>query len=355
MDERTVMPVTEEKQITETDEQKLARLATEINTIKVQVQSVVQNATLEIGRRLTQAKAAVPYGCWGQWLREKVDYSERTAQMLISTYERFGQGQQNLFGKVADPELVAQLSRSQMFALMSIKNEDDCVAFMEEHKEDLPDMSKRELEQAIKDRDQARKDLEAWRTQCDTLTDTAQKATSRAEKLKAELVQLKADTAAGSDELEKIKAKNEDLMKEVGLWTKRLNDEHNELLTVTDNLKMAQRQLEEERIKNEKQIKDLQENGATSENEELKRLQAEIAISAGKIKQLEQQLEAAEKAQPVADREKTQEEKDFARHFENCKAEFTQLLNSMGAISENQDRYREAARKMLGIMSQLIG
>ena len=130
MEDMEVMPVAAENQVTETNEQKLARLATEINTIKVQVQQVVQNGTLEIGQRLIQAKAAVPHGCWGQWLKEKVDYSERTAQMLIATYERFGNGQQKLFGKSADPELVAQLNRSQMFALMSIKNEDDCVAFM---------------------------------------------------------------------------------------------------------------------------------------------------------------------------------------------------------------------------------
>ena len=62
MDEMNVMPVPAENQVAETDEQKLARLATEINTIKVQVQAVVQNATLEIGQRLTQAKAAVPHG-----------------------------------------------------------------------------------------------------------------------------------------------------------------------------------------------------------------------------------------------------------------------------------------------------
>ena len=328
MENMETMPVTAENQIAETNEEKLARLATEINTIKVQVQQVVQNGTLEIGQRLIQAKAAVPHGCWGQWLKEKVDYSERTAQMLIATYERFGNGQQKLFGKSADPELVAQLNRSQMFALMSIKNEDDCVAFMEEHKEELPDMSKRELEQAIKERDQAKKDLEAWRTQCDNLTDTANKATQRAEKLKAE---------------------NETLQKSLELEKRNASDAYHDT-------EEAQRQLCEERTKYEEQLKALKEARETTENEELKRLQVEIAVSAGKIKQLEQQLEEAAKPQPVAaPPEKTQEEKDFARHFENCKAEFTQLINAMGAINENQDKYREATRKLLGIMSQLIG
>ena len=94
-----VPKVAENNQLAETNEDKLARLSSEINTIKIQTQAVIQNATLEIGRRLIQAKAAVPHGCWGQWLKEKVDYSERTAQMLISTFERFGSGQQKLLGR----------------------------------------------------------------------------------------------------------------------------------------------------------------------------------------------------------------------------------------------------------------
>ena len=342
------VPVMAETQVAETNEEKLARLAAEINTIKVQVQQVVQNGTLEIGQRLVQAKAAVPHGCWGQWLKEKVDYSERTAQMLIATYERFGNGQQKLFGKVADPELVAQLSRSQMFALMSIKDEDECVAFMEEHKEELPDMSKRDLEQAIKERDQAKADLNAWRTQCESLTESANKANQRAEKLKAELAQLKADTAAGGDELDKLKAENETLQKSLELEKRNSKDSY-------DDAVEAQRQLAEERAKYEEQIKALKEAQESTENEELKRLQVEIAVSAGKIKQLEKQLEEAEKPQPVAAPEKTQEEKDFARHFENCKAEFTQLMNAVGAMqAENQDKYRSVMRKLLEIMAGLV-
>ena len=317
-----------ENNVMETNEQKLARLATEINTIKAQVQAVVQNATLEIGQRLVQAKAAVPHGLWGKWLSESVDYSERTAQMLISAFERFGNGQQRLFGASVDPELVAQLNRSQLFTLMSIKNEDECIAFMEEHKEDLPGMSKRELEQAIKERDQARQDLDAWRTQCADLTDKADKAAQKAEKLKAELAKLKADTAAGGEEVEKLKAENIE----------------------------AQRQLAEERAKYEEQIKILKEAQENADSEELHRVQVESAARAGRIKDLEKELENLKKAQPAPTVEISQGEKDFGRHFENCKAEFTALMNAMGTIpAENQDKCRGKMRKMLDLMNQLIG
>ena len=135
----------------ETEADKLARLAAEINTIKAQTLAVVQNATLEIGKRLIQAKGAVGHGNWSAWLADNVDYSERTAQNIISIYERFGNGQQKLFGATADPEQVAKLNRTQMLTLMSIKDEETCFNFMEEHKDDLQDMSKRELEAAIKE------------------------------------------------------------------------------------------------------------------------------------------------------------------------------------------------------------
>ena len=344
-----VPEVAENNQLAETNEDKLARLATEINTIKIQTQAVIQNATLEIGRRLIQAKAAVPHGCWGQWLKEKVDYSERTAQMLISTFERFGSGQQKLFGQAADPELVAQLSRSQMFALMSIKNEDECIAFMEEHKEDLPGMSKRELEQAIKERDQARQDLDAWRTQCADLTDKADKAAQKAEKLKAELAKLKADTAAGGEEVEKLKAENEKLQKSLDLEKSHAVGSYNDAIE-------AQRQLCEERAKYEEQIKILKEAQENADSEELHRVQVESAARAGRIKDLEKELENLKKAQPASTVEISQGEKDFGRHFENCKAEFTALMNAMGTIpAENQDKCRGKMRKMLDLMNQLIG
>lgn len=308
------MPVpAEENQLTETDEQKLARLATEINTIKIQVQAVVQNATLEIGKRLVQAKATVPHGMWGQWLKTSVDYSERTAQRLMATYERLGDTQTKLFGPQVDRDLVAQLNRSQLFALMTIKDEDACIEFMNEHKEDLPSMSKRELEQAIKERDQARADLDAWRTKCDSLTDTATKATQRAEKLKAELAQLKADTAAGTDELDKLKTENQNLQKSLELEKRNATDSYNDAIE-------AQRQMAEEKAKYEEQIKELKE---------------------------------AQQAPAVP--EKTQEEKDFARHFENTKVEFNAMMNSVEEMpDELKMKYKTALKQLMDVMTALV-
>lgn len=65
-------------------------IAAEINQIKEEVQGAVINGTIEIGRRLCEAKAMVPVGSWGEWLRDNISYSERTAQNAMAIYNEYG-------------------------------------------------------------------------------------------------------------------------------------------------------------------------------------------------------------------------------------------------------------------------
>ena len=97
------------------DEAKLEALAGEINAIKAQTRSVVLGAALEIGKRLVAARALSPHGHWAGWLKEHVDYSERTAQDLMRLYEEYG--------KRAMPEAVARLDYSKAVTLLSLPGE----------------------------------------------------------------------------------------------------------------------------------------------------------------------------------------------------------------------------------------
>lgn len=56
------------------------------------LQTIATSAAVEIGKRLREAKALVPYGSWGEWLRVNVDYSERTAQNLLRIAEESAKG-----------------------------------------------------------------------------------------------------------------------------------------------------------------------------------------------------------------------------------------------------------------------
>ena len=115
--------VTKESQLPA--EQTLTQLAAEINAIKNHVRETVYIATCHIGEKLLLAKGAVGHGNWGQWLKDNVDYSERTAQNIITIYKNFNNKETKLFGTVPDAELLGKLNQSQLLALSSIKDEDN--------------------------------------------------------------------------------------------------------------------------------------------------------------------------------------------------------------------------------------
>lgn len=172
----------EAKNITaEANEAKLTQLATEINTIKRSTQRLMMEAAISIGQRLVEVKAAVGHGHWGKWLLENVDYSERTAQNLIRLYEEYGRGEKSLFGGGGDPQLVSDLTVTQAVALLGIKDADERAEFIEEN--DVAAMTKRELEAAIKERNEAREELAAARE----AAENGEKAEKKIEALKKKL------------------------------------------------------------------------------------------------------------------------------------------------------------------------
>lgn len=192
-----------EKNITaEVNETRLKALATEINTIKRTTQRLMMQAAIDIGQRLAEVKAAVGHGNWGKWLLENVDYSERTAQNLIRLYEEYGRGQGSLFGEAGNPQLVADLSVSQAVALLGIKDADERAEFIE--KNDVAAMTKRELEEAIRERNEAREELAAAREAAENGEEAEKKIAAYRERL------TKAEASAAENE-EKATAAEEEL------------------------------------------------------------------------------------------------------------------------------------------------
>ncbi|NLB52065.1 MAG: DUF3102 domain-containing protein [Syntrophomonadaceae bacterium] len=133
-------------------------IAAEINHIKDQTKTMLLYNSIEIGRRLTEAKMCVPHGEWGAWLEEKVEFSKSSANYLMRIFEEYGNNQLALFGETgAKSQALGSLSYSQAVALLAIPGEER-EQFIEEN--DALNMSTRELQQAIKERDQAREEKE---------------------------------------------------------------------------------------------------------------------------------------------------------------------------------------------------
>ena len=211
-------------------------IAIEINTIKKQTQKVMLAASIEIGRRLSEAKSLVPHGSWGDWLEQNVNYSERTAQNLIKIYDQYSdKGMDALFGN--DLDAFAELSYTQAVALLALPTVDERKEFVETH--DMETMSTRELQEAIKaqkaaedEAAQLKEKLKAEKEKSRKLKDEAaiqngnlletqkrlQAMTEEAEQLRQDLdeASMPAVDPAKEEELKNLRLENEKLKKAVG-------------------------------------------------------------------------------------------------------------------------------------------
>lgn len=133
-------------------------IASEINHLKHQTRNVVLYNAIEIGRRLCEVKEFIPHGEWGKWLENSVDYSQSTANNLMRIFTEYGSDQMALFGETGPKsQAIGKLNYTQAIALLGVPAEDR-EQFIEEN--DVENMSTRELQQVIKERDEALKQAE---------------------------------------------------------------------------------------------------------------------------------------------------------------------------------------------------
>ena len=278
--------VTKESQLPA--EQTLTQLAAEINAIKNHVRETVYIATCRIGEKLLLAKGAVGHGNWGQWLKDNVDYSERTAQNIIAIYKNFNNKETKLFSTVLDAELLGKLNQSQLLALSSIKDEEKRTEFMNEHKEELPDMSKQELAKALAELKEAK--------------EAATKKDSEIKSLQRDLNRADKQHEAMAQEVEKYQNLFEDTKSQL----EEAKKAPIEATTVT--------------------VEKMPEDKA----KQLEMLQARVA-----------ELEAVKP-------ERTLEEKQLIRHYENIRTEIESLLTQLSYIDgEKKYNYGMAVRNLM--------
>lgn len=103
-------------------------------------------AVIEIGRRLTEAKAQLKHGEWLPWLREKVEFSETSAQNFMRIAREYG-----------NTHLVGDLGASKALVLLALPASERENFAQEKHvvngeEKSVSEMSKRELEEAIRQR-----------------------------------------------------------------------------------------------------------------------------------------------------------------------------------------------------------
>ncbi len=161
-------------------------VTSEIKDICAQARRMMLIYAVEIGRRLVEAKEILPHGEWGEWLSNEVQFSQSTANKHMQLFKKFGNTQISLFGAELNSEAFTNLSYSQALKLLAVPD-DEVEEFVKDN--DVENMSTRELDKLIKERDAAIAAAE----QAAGMEERMQEALNRAEES-----EKKAETAENS-------------------------------------------------------------------------------------------------------------------------------------------------------------
>lgn len=277
--------------------------------------------SVKLGRQLTEAKALLPHGAWGDWLRDKVDFSQRQAENFMKIYEAYGDEQPSLFGG-SNSQAFEKLNITQLLLLTAVP-EDERADFAEQN--DVESMSTRDLEQLIRERDDANRRADQAQRAAAELEETKK----RLEAAMAEAQKAAENAAAANEKIEKEKEKAKKLKE-------KLDD-------AVKNPKITDELLAE--------IKD----GAKAEAEKAAAAQQEKAL-----RELKEKAEAAELAKAEAEKNLAASQADFeeARKklaaanpdvaavkvlFENAQTALKKLAERIDAITDGETKAKMTA------------
>lgn len=282
-------------------------IAAEINSIKEQTRKVVLYNSIEIGRKLVEAKELVPHGEWGNWLEEAVDYSKSTANNLMKIFEEYGSDQITLLDNNLKSQAFGNLNYSQAVLLLGLPS-DDREKFVEENKVD--EMSTRELKKAIDDLKKANKEK-----------DNALKERDEA--------------------IEKLSAL----------------EESNRILEETFNEGAEERNSLEEKVKElEKEIEEVKSSKPVETvNVDWEEITAEVQE---KMDQLIEEKEAAERKIKELESKQNNSSVKFKIYFEEAGRSYQKLLEELASVKEIDEveyiKYRKATEKFLNKMLERV-
>lgn len=171
-------------------------ITAEIITIRENTNRMVLENSIEIGRRLLEAKEVVGHGGWGDYLREKVDFSPSTANNLMKLCQEYGDAQMEL-GKAPKSQTFGNLTYSQAVALLALPEADREVVVAEH---DMENTSVRELQAIIEEK---KREAETARKEAERAKQEAEAAIRQSEKAKTEAEESREAAAKHRDEIKK--------------------------------------------------------------------------------------------------------------------------------------------------------
>lgn len=323
-------------------------------------------AILEIGRRLIEAKAQLSHGEWLPWLEEKVEFSDATANRFM-----------RLAREYENPSLVTDLGASKALVLLALPASEREEFVAEKHEvngteKSVAEMSRRELEKVIKERDAAQQRAEAMEKELEdqleeqrTVYDVdmadvrakLEEAENRAEGYRVKLEQERAKAAGemteAADELAALREQLEDLQNAPkNVAVEKIVDQEAIDAAAAKAKADAEKTLKAKIEKAEK-AKDAAEKAKAKAEQELAALKVAqeeaTAIREREKQTLADQVQALQKKLAVAS---SSEMTIFKLHFEAGQASINKMTDCIERMTEAGDA--EGAGKLKNALVALL-
>lgn len=261
--------------VEEKDMAREAQLASEINLITEQTKQMVLMNFIELGKRLTEAKAMVKHGEWGNWLKERVNYSQRTANNMMKLYAEYGAS-----GIASKSQSIANLSVTQAVALLEIPAEER-EKFAEQN--NAKDMTIRELKEEL-----AKKKAELAEEQSSTkaaLAEAQKRHEQENARYKEQAEKALADKSRIERELEQQKKRQAELIESKDTEAKAqveaaIKQSREELARINEEVDALQEELAKMNSKHKAELEAIREEERKNFQEELNAKDKEIEESA---------------------------------------------------------------------------
>lgn len=290
-------------------------IAAEINKIKEDTKRILIYNSIEIGRKLTEAKEMLPHGEWGKWLKTEVDYSKTTANNLMKIFQEYGSEQINLLGDNLKSQTFGNLNYSQATLLLGVPAEER-EKFVEEN--NVEEMSARELKKAI---EELKKTEEEKEKALKAMEEAEQKAREESEARQA----LENAFNSGAEERRKLEEEKENLLGTINGLERKIN----ELNSIGKEISVTTEDVDQEI---EERMNDLKQKLDEATKEKNK---------------LEDKLKSAEEG-------RTNSEVVYKIVFETIVANYNKLLETLGEIKKESEvagvKYTNATKQFLEAM-----
>lgn len=308
----------------------------EIRQLHRQAQCMVLGYAIEIGRKLVEAKAMLPYGQWGQWLKEEVEFSQSSAQNFMRIFEEYGAKQVSLFGD-AESQTLGNLPYTHALKLLALPAEEREEFAQEHHVEDI---SSRELEKLLRERDEAQADAKSAKDALDEAAKIAEKADearrdaeAAAERIAKELQEARGEASNAKGLLERAK-------KDAETARKSAEKSRAALKELRENPEVPASVLEEMRRK-------IEADAAEEAQEKLQEAARREKSMAERAEESQRRVQELEKLLAAADADTAV----FKTWFTAVQEDFRRLEEAAGRVSEKDP---EKGDKLAGAVRALL-